>query len=154
VEPVEPRSHEGRLTVDCTGTRTFTEHLSYGVTWVAPPDALADGELRIHHMAPYKVVAAGVTGGTARLGSSSAKGLALATTQAKKMLATAVELGWTADEAGWEPVTGIRSSAAPDPYVQRTGQTSWRFGGFHRIGYAVAPVQAEALAHELMEALA
>lgn len=143
----------GSVTVDCTGTRTFTVGKTYGVTWVAEPDALADTELRVHHLAPYKVLAAGVTGGTARLGSSSARDLAGARRQADAMLDKAVELGWTPSRTAWRAVEGVRSHAEDRPYAERTAIREWRFGGFHRIGYAVAPIEAVRLADELRAAL-
>lgn len=145
----KPGAYTARVAVDCTGTRTFSQGITLGVTWVAEPDALADTELRVHHAAPYKVIAAGVTGGTARLGSSSAKSESLARTQADVMLDKAVELGWTPDRGLWRPILGVRSNAAPGPTCERTGQRSWRFGGFHRVGYATAPVQAPLLADEI-----
>lgn len=121
---------------------------SYGVTWTNPdPEALGPG-LRIHHFAPYKTIAAGVAGGVARLGSSSASTPQKATDQAVKMLDLAVQLGITPSREGWTPILGSRLKLT-DSRTPRVGKVFpygfWEMRGYHRTGYALAPADAEQL---------
>jgi hypothetical protein len=118
---------------------------SYGGTWVnRDPLALLIDEraVRVHHMAPYKTLCAGVVGGRARLGSSSAADPDAAAEQAGKMLNLAHELG-IADPGGWTLETGRRYNGKR--LIRRRPDGAWELSGFHRTGYAQAPAAAEAL---------
>lgn len=114
---------------------------TFGGTWVnTDPNALRD-VIHVHHWAPYKTITAGVVGGQARLGSSSAKTAEQARLRGHDMMFKAVELGWTTWD-GWRLMLGTRWKS--DRLFGREGKL-WRLGGFHRTGYALAPAVAEEL---------
>lgn len=130
----------------CPGAK-LGDVVTYGVTWVHDdPRALTQPDLlRIHHIAPYKTLAAGVVGGHARLGSSSAGTEDLALLQAHRMLHVARDVGIIRDTAGWQAVAGKRTK------TDLAGQTGIHhgLGGLHRTGYALAPARAERLVSTL-----
>lgn len=125
---------------------------SYGVTWTNRDTSMLGAGLRIHHFAPYKTIAAGVAGGVARLGSSSAASPEKATEQAVKMLDLAVRLGITPSRDGWTPILGSRLKLT-DARTPRTGKVFpygfWEMRGYHRTGYAMAPADAESLLRQI-----
>lgn len=122
--------------------------VSYGVTWYNRDPAALGAGLRIHHMAPYKTIAAGAVGGVGRLGSSSASTPEKATEQAVKMLELAVQLGITPSKDGWTPILGHRLKLV-DPRIPRVEKVApwgfWEMRGYHRTGYALTPADAESL---------
>lgn len=141
----------GTLDVDadtvvwCTGAATGSS-LTYGVTWVHPdPAALtAPDRLRIHHIAPYKTIAAGTAGGVARLGSSSARDAELADEQGRRMLAAAAQVGIIHSLTGWVPIRGQRCTASVP--VAAPGGIHQSLNDLHRTGYALAPALGERIA--------
>lgn len=113
-----------------------TGGISYGVTWVSddPADALVSPEsLRVHHIAPYKTVVAGVVGGRARYGSSSAATDVKAISAAHGLMEIGIREGIVRPSRSWYPILGRRVRHAPFATL----------GGMHRTGYALAPALAE-----------
>jgi hypothetical protein len=125
-----------------TGAALHPAGLTFGVTWIHDrPDVLNSvDELRLHHYAPYKTIAAACVNGQARLGSSSARTDVGAMEQAKKMLQAAYEVGIINSLTGWTAEIGIRCKG-----VEAQPPCGQYFGGFHRTGYAIAPAAAERL---------
>jgi hypothetical protein len=112
--------------------------VTYGVTWVHAPEALKEPEvMRVYQYAPYRTLLAGVAGGKARVGSSSAAGEEKAVEQGRKMLQTAWDLGWLTTLDEWEMRVGARLKS--QEVWWREGDGHWEIGGFHRTGYALAP---------------
>lgn len=134
------RSFGADKVVVAIGSATGVGKITHGVTWVAHKSALSANELRVHHIAPYKTLTAGVVGGIARLGSSSATTAEAAREQAHKMLRLAEELG-IAVKNGWTPVYGQRIQTEPRAFQHRDGY--YVLTGYHRTGYALAPAEAE-----------
>jgi glycine/D-amino acid oxidase-like deaminating enzyme len=130
----------GDKVVMAIGSSTGKGKITHGVTWVAHKSALNEYTLRVHHMAPYKTLTAGVVGGSARLGSSSATTAEAAREQAHKMLRLAEELG-IAVKNGWTPVYGQRIQTEPRAFQHPDGH--YVLTGYHRTGYALAPAEAE-----------
>lgn len=115
---------------------------TYGVTWVHPDPRAVKHPLAVHHLAPYKVLAAASFPTGCRLGSSSTADPATATANGLKLLAAAVANGLTDSVDGWYPVRGTRlhrpQTLAPDgPF------DAYRWSGFHRTGFGVVPAQAQ-----------
>jgi hypothetical protein len=116
--------------------------VTFGVTWLAAPDALrAPDEVRVYQYAPYRTIVGGVAGGRARVGSSSSVTEEGAVTQARKMLGVAWDLGWLTTRDGWEMRVGTRVKT-DDGHWRRNQTGVWEIGGFHRTGYALAPMAA------------
>lgn len=118
---------------------------SYGCTWVnCDPERLRidPRAVRVHHMAPYKTLCAGVVAGHARMGSSSAVNPKAAQEQAWKMMDLAREIGF-ASPVGWELTTGRRYNGKR--IIRHHPAGTWELSGFHRTGYAQAPAAAEVL---------
>ncbi len=134
------QSFGGDKVVMAIGSSTGKGKITHGVTWVAHKSALSTNELRVHHMAPYKTLTAGVVGGCARLGSSSATTPEAAREQAHKMLRLAEELG-IAVKNGWTPTYGQRIQTEPRAFQHPDGH--YVLTGYHRTGYALAPAEAE-----------
>lgn len=142
--------HADRVVV-CVGA---TSHLSwmgqntFGVTWThVNPAALAvQDKVRVHHIAPYKTITAGVIGGVARLGSSSASTWDKARAQAKTMLLMAGDLGIVTTDKGWKAVEGARIRSEERVIAHRG---YYVMTGYHRTGYALAPADAERLVDAL-----
>lgn len=137
--------------VGATGHLAPPGKLTWGVTWeasgahaVVQPDIL-----RAHQYAPYKTLICGVIGGTSRLGSSSAIKYETAVAQSKKMLALAYEMGWVRSLGDWYPRMGARLQTPRQWWREPDG--SWRLGGFHRTGYALAPYAAAQLLGKIEE---
>jgi hypothetical protein len=123
--------------------------VTYGVTWRHPdPAALAFSGLRVDRMAPYRTMAGVAWGHGARIGSSNAAGLDTARRQAQRMLARAESLGWLARGDGWEPIEGRRVLAPMA--LERISGGAYRWGGFHRSGYVLAPALAGMAADEVL----
>jgi hypothetical protein len=115
--------------------------LTWGVTWLHSPEALrAPGDVRVYQYAPYRTIVGGVAGGRARVGSSSSVTEEGAVTQARKMLAVAGDLGWLTTRDGWEMRVGTRVKT--EGHWRRNENGVWEIGGFHRTGYALAPMAA------------
>jgi hypothetical protein len=115
--------------------------LTWGVTWLAAPDALGVPDaVRVYQYAPYRTIVAGVAGGRARVGSSSSVSEEGAAAQARKMLGVAWDLGWLTTREGWEMRVGMRVKT--DDHWRRNENGVWEIGGFHRTGYALAPMAA------------
>lgn len=116
--------------------------VTFGVTWLHAPDALrAPGDVKVYQYAPYRTIVGGVAGGRARVGSSSSVTEDGAVTQARKMLGVAWDLGWLATREGWEMRVGTRIKT--DDHWRRAEDGHWEIGGFHRTGYALAPMAAK-----------
>lgn len=135
---------EGDQVVWCDGAgegrRTF------GCTWVHDDPAVLDTSFRVHHVAPYKVLAGVRFEDQARLGSSSAGKLESALKHADTLIEKAVGTGMIASKDGWQRVDGVRLKR--DEYLTRDG-SGWRWSGFHRNGYGLVP----ALADRVIEAV-
>ena len=110
--------------------------VTHGVTWVHddPHAALVNPQMmRVHHVAPYKSVMAGVVGKRARFGSSSANTAEKAWEQARYFKELGIREQIIEDVEGWRPVYGQRVKSAQAATL----------GGMHRTGYALAPALAE-----------
>jgi hypothetical protein len=115
--------------------------LTWGVTWLHAPEALRAPEaVKVYQYAPYRTIVGGVAGGRARVGSSSSVSEEGAVRQAEKMLGVAWDLGWLTTRDGWEMRTGMRVKT--DGHWRRNENGVWEIGGFHRTGYALAPMAA------------
>jgi hypothetical protein len=143
VSLADGRVIKGDKVVVAVGSSHGDGKITHGVTWVASPRRLAQPSLRVHYIAPYKTLTAGVVGGRARLGSSSSTTVEGAREQAKKMLDIANDLGITAgDSSGpWRPVYGQRIQTEPRAFQHSRGH--YVLTGYHRTGYALAPAEAE-----------
>lgn len=122
---------------------------TYGVTWVHPDPRALKHPLAVHHVAPYKVLAAASFPTGCRLGSSSTNDPASASASAFKLLAVAIQSGLTDSADGWYPVSGTR--------LQRTETLTldgpfdaYRWSGFHRTGFGVVPATAELVLREVL----
>jgi hypothetical protein len=116
--------------------------VTWGVTWLHAPDALrAASDVRVYQYAPYRTIVGGVAGGRARVGSSSSVSEEGAVAQARKMLGVAWDLGWLTTQDGWEMRVGMRVKT--DSTWRRAEDGHWEIGGFHRTGYALAPMAAK-----------
>lgn len=143
------RTFAARQILVCPGADSpFTPRewtITHGCTWVhddptvlrLPDDGSA--ALRVHHLAPYKSIVAGVVNGQARLGSSSGKNKTDAVLQATKMLDAMKELGCAAYDSGWRMHYGQRAQGS---WLTRR-PWGWVVGGLHRTGYALAPALAQ-----------
>jgi len=136
----------GDAVVWCTGTGLGRR--TYGHTWLHDdPTALRQppGTLRLHHIAPYKVLAGVTYRSGARLGSSSASTLAAARTQAQSLMEKALNLGWLSTTDGWHLVSGTRLQREPGERLRRSplGAGAWHWSGFHRTGFGVVPIEAQ-----------
>ena len=143
--------------VCCAGASTLSQpgRISWGVTWEHhDPLAVAPPPLRVHHVAPYKTIFAGVfhapAASRARIGSSTAPDLDRARRHGEDLLAAAIALGWTASASGWRPVAGARHHA--DVNAIRSGGV-WYLAGLARTGYAMAPGWAAGLAGHIEHTL-
>jgi hypothetical protein len=126
--------------------------VTFGVTWLAAPDALrAPDEVRVYQYAPYRTIVAGVAGGRARVGSSSSVSEEGAVTQARKMLGVAGDLGWLTTREGWEMRVGMRVKT--DDHWRRAEDGHWEIGGFHRTGYALAPMAAREVLDDIEKSI-
>lgn len=137
------------LAVGATGPLAPTGKITWGITWQhSGPAALTlPQQLRVHQYAPYRTMMAGVVGGYARLGSSSAVKQETAIKQADSMMRMAWDLGWLTTARGWEALLGARVQTAGNWWREPEGH--WRLTGFHRTGYALAP----GAARELLDAI-
>lgn len=131
-------------TIHCTGTGLPDVTMTWGTTWYnAYAGALTFEGLRVNRWAPYRTDdAVAYKRGGARLGSSSAKSPQAARGQALAQFGRAMELGWLATDEGWVILPGVR--AQRDREWDRAGRL-WRFGGFHRSGWSLAPTRADDL---------
>lgn len=128
---------EGDAVVWCDGAGEGRR--TYGSTWVhRDPAALAE-PFQVHHVAPYKALAAVRYEDHARLGSSSASSLDAALRMADKFLDVALDVGLIASPKGWRRVDGSRLQH--EPYLRHT-EHGWRWAGFHRNGFALVPTLA------------
>jgi hypothetical protein len=118
------------------GKRTF------GATWINNDvNALYTSlPLKVHQLAPYKVLAGVKFQSEARLGSSSASSLPVALRQANEMYDKAVKLGWVSADDDWELRAGTRLQR--DKRLTRDS-SGWHWSGFHRSGYAIVPATVE-----------
>lgn len=115
--------------------------VTWGVTWLHSEDALrAPEDVKVYQYAPYRTIVGGVAGGRARVGSSSSVSEEGAVAQARKMLGVAWDLGWLTTRDGWEMRVGTRIKT--DDVWRRAEDGHWEIGGFHRTGYALAPLAA------------
>lgn len=114
---------------------------TYGCTWVNDDPAAVASGLHVHHVAPYKVLAAVGFAEQARLGSSSSATMEGALKQADKFLEIAIERGMIHYDVGhWYRVDGVRLKR--EEYLTRDG-SGWRWSGFHRNGYGLVPALAD-----------
>lgn len=135
------------IAAGCGSPLSAAGRTTYGVTWIhSDPAVLANIELRVHHLAPYKSVFAGRAGGRARLGSSSAADPQKAAAQGRAMLERCHELGIVTTQRGWEPITGARLKT---PQIVGRTHGVYYLTGLHRTGYALAPGYATALAERI-----
>jgi Pyridine nucleotide-disulphide oxidoreductase len=125
--------------------------LTWGVTWEHHgSSALRDPDLlHTYQWAPYKTLMCGVIGGMCRVGSSSASKKETAQEQGRKMLAHAARMGWLTTAEGWLPRLGARLQTPQQWWREPEG--TWRLGGFHRTGYALAPLAASQLLEAIEE---
>lgn len=125
--------------------------VTWGVTWLHSPDALKHpGDTKIYQYAPYRTIVAGVAGKRARLGSSSSVTEEGAVEQGRKMLKVAWDLGWLETTEGWETRLGARLKT--EDHWRRAEDGHWEIGGFHRTGYALAPMAAQQLLDDIAKA--
>jgi DNA-dependent RNA polymerase auxiliary subunit epsilon len=126
-----------------TGVRGGVGRVTHGYTMVHDdPEVLEPGvfsSMRVHHLAPYKAVMAGVVDGKVRLGSTSASSELKAREQVQKMLEASFNVGMITTVDGWRLEYGQRIQS----------ETKEHFSGFHRTGYALAPAMAERLVERL-----
>lgn len=114
---------------------------TYGVTWRHPDPAAVRRLFAVHHIAPYKILAATSFPTGARVGSSSSNSPDRALEQAEKMFALAGERGLLTATEGWECLPGTRLKR--DQTLAADGPDgAWRWSGFHRTGYGVVPADA------------
>lgn len=126
--------------------------VTYGVTWVHSPDALRHPEeIKVYQYAPYRTIVGGVAGGRGRVGSSSSVTEEGAIAQAEKMLGAAWDLGWLSTREGWEMRMGARVKT--DWSWRRAENGVWEIGGFHRTGYALAPMAAKEVLDDIEKTL-
>lgn len=126
--------------------------VTWGVTWLHAPDALrAPEDVKVYQYAPYRTIVGGVAGGRARVGSSSSVTEEGAVAQARKMLGVAWDLGWLTTTDGWEMRTGTRVKT--DGGWRRAEDGHWEIGGFHRTGYALAPMAAKEVLDDIEKTL-
>lgn len=127
------------------GQRTF------GATWEHnDPDALKV-QFAIHQYAPYRTADAVRFSSGCRVGSSSSTTLEGATKGAHDIARIARERGWLNRTEGWTLRTGLRVKR--EQLVSQEGERT-TFGGFHRVGWALAPAYAELLVDRLETDLA
>jgi choline dehydrogenase-like flavoprotein len=136
------------FTVHATGPALPGKH-TWGYTWVSPyPDSLNFDGLRVHRFAPYRSVDAVAYKSSCRIGSSSAVSQATAQKQAQDMFWLAQDLGWVNKPRDFVLVSGVRvAGGAVGGLLLPSG--AWQFGGFHRSGWALAPIRARQLVEEL-----
>lgn len=127
------------VTVQAVGPGLIGEQ-SYGYTWVHPdPSALTFEGCR--SVGQWATFLAGVRYRSgARFGSGSADTIAKANEIAVEQFKRAKELGWLARIDGWRMIGGIRVKR--EPYWRDEGGGLFSFGGFHRSGFALAPLAA------------
>jgi hypothetical protein len=146
---------EGDAVVVCAGARGVlapSGDATWGVTWIGAADALrAPDAVKVYQYAPYRTIVAGVAGGRARVGSSSSVTEEGAIAQGEKMLGVAWDLGWLTTREGWEMRTGMRIKTAGG--WRREGDGHWEIGGFHRTGYALAPMAARNVLDDIEKSL-
>lgn len=114
---------------------------TYGVTWVHEDPRALKHPLAVHHVAPYKVLAAASFPTGCRLGSSSTRDPGSAAEAAIKLLSLAVQRGLTDSADGWVAVSGTRlhrheTLTADGPFG------AYRWSGFHRTGFGIVPAMA------------
>ncbi len=145
----------GDAVVVCAGARGAlapSGGVTWGVTWLAGPEALREPErVRVYQYAPYRTIVGGVAGGMARVGSSSSVSEEGAVAQARKMLGVAWDLGWLTTRDGWEMRVGTRVKT--DWRWRRDESGVWEIGGFHRTGYALAPMTAREVLDDIEKSL-
>jgi hypothetical protein len=126
--------------------------VTWGVTWVHAAEGLRHPEaVKVYQYAPYRTIVGGVAGGKARVGSSSSVSEEGAVRQAEKMLGVAWDLGWLTTRDGWEMRLGARVKS--DGVWRRTENGAWEIGGFHRTGYALAPMAARDVLDDIEKSL-
>lgn len=126
--------------------------VTWGVTWLHSPDALkAPDDIKVYQYAPYRTIVGGVAGNRARVGSSSSVTEEGAVEQGRKMLQVAWDLGWLATLEDWEMRLGARVKT--DDHWRRPDDGHWEIGGFHRTGYALAPMAARELLDDIEKSI-
>lgn len=125
---------------DAGGSGTVT----WGCTWVHPDPKAVTCAFAAHTTSPYRTVCVVRFSDHARVGSSSAKVFDTAMRQGTEQFAAACRMGWVRDTEGWERITGFRLRR--ETYAERTPRGDWRWGGFHRSGYSLAPALAADMA--------
>lgn len=119
---------------------------TYGVTWTNPNRHALTVPFLVHHLAPYKIMAAISYPSGCRIGSSSASSPRQAIDQGDQMLAKAIDLGWCTED-DWKSIFGSRLHR--DHRLSRDADVAgaWRWSGFHRTGFGVVP----ALANDVLD---
>jgi hypothetical protein len=147
VVEVDGTAYEGHV-VWCDGQGEGRR--TYGVTWTHPDPRALPHPLAVHHLAPYKVVAAASFPTGCRLGSSSTGDPGSAAAAGLKLLSSAVMAGMingTLD--GWQPIRGTRlhrekTLTLDGPYG------AYRWSGFHRTGFGRVPAAAPAVLKQVL----
>jgi hypothetical protein len=121
---------------------------TYGVTWYHPSPKAVRQPFVVHHMAPYKVLAATAFPTGARLGSSSATSAEVALEQAEKMFDVAAARGLLTTEEGWQMLSGTRLKR-DHPLGQDGPAGAWHWSGFHRTGFGTVPADAARVLQEV-----
>lgn len=133
-------------TIWATGAAGIEGTFTFGATWVHDDPQALNVEFAIHQYAPYRTADAVRYSSGCRIGSSSAATLEKAVEGAHRIAAVARERGWVTTERGWKLLTGVRVQRAALATVSDGRVT---FGGFHRDGWALAPMFAAQLIERL-----
>jgi len=140
----DPDAPPPALTVTATGVCAIpdTENRSqWG--WTATADGDLGDDLRIHHYAPYKAIAAAQVGTQIRVGSSTHRDLARAETMIEEMLHRAIDVGLVPpDIDGWHFEAGCRPIDGSGGRPRWDGPGHVTVTGTGKVGYALAPAIA------------
>jgi hypothetical protein len=123
---------------------------TYGSTYVHDDPNAVTTDLSVHNVAPYKTVVATRVGSVARIGSSSASTMTKGVAQGEKLLDLAIRLGWLTTLDGWIRIDGERLQRSE--FLDRSApKGAWRWSGFHRSGYSLAPALAKNVLETVFE---